>query len=61
MAAVERLGERERDILERRYGSFRNREKLKSIGAAYGLTRERIRQIARDAIRRVRRALVADQ
>ena len=47
------LDEREIDILWRRY---RDRLTLEETGHAFGVTRERIRQIERDALRKLRQA-----
>ena len=48
--AVVRLPERERRILELRFGFDGEPESLEAIGAKLGLTRERIRQLERDAL-----------
>ena len=48
--AVARLPERERRILELRFGFDGEPESLEAIGAKLGLTRERIRQLERDAL-----------
>ena len=49
---VERLPPKERDIVRRRFGMTENgdRETLEEIGRDYEVTRERIRQIERDAL-----------
>jgi RNA polymerase primary sigma factor len=50
------LSDRERDILELRFGINRDRTfTLEEIGRMYSLTRERIRQIERGALRKLRR------
>ncbi len=47
---------RMRDVVERRYGlKGRHRATLESIGGIYKITRERVRQIERDAMSRLRR------
>jgi len=50
--ALAHLSERERQILELRYLS--DKHTLEAIGGALGLTRERVRQIAADALRTLR-------
>jgi RNA polymerase sigma factor (sigma-70 family) len=50
-----RLGERERQILSMRYGLDRGEPRtLEEVGAAMNLTRERIRQIERSALAKLR-------
>jgi len=61
-AEVERLlgslGERERQILRLRYGLDRGEPRtLEGVGAELHLTRERIRQIERNALAKLRRPL----
>ncbi len=47
---------RMRDVVERRFGlKGRHRATLESIGGIYKITRERVRQIERDAMSRLRR------
>ena len=49
------LGEKERDIIEKRYGFNGNEPmSLKAIGDEYNLTKERIRQIEKAALQRLR-------
>lgn len=50
------LGDKERDIIEKRYG-FNGREpmSLKAIGDEYNLTKERIRQIEKSALEKLRK------
>ncbi len=48
------LPERTREVLVRRFGLHgHRRETLEMIGEEYGITRERVRQIERDGVRRV--------
>ena len=49
------LGDKERDIIEKRYG-FNGREpmSMKAIGDEYNLTKERIRQIEKSALEKLR-------
>ncbi len=49
------LPERTEDVLSRRFGLRGERETLESIGEAYGITRERVRQIQDDGLRMVER------
>ncbi|MFA5318212.1 MAG: sigma factor-like helix-turn-helix DNA-binding protein, partial [Patescibacteria group bacterium] len=50
------LREKERDVLSQRFGLENNKKvTLESIGAAYNLTRERIRQIENTAINKIRK------
>ncbi|HEX6395521.1 MAG TPA: sigma-70 family RNA polymerase sigma factor [Acidimicrobiales bacterium] len=52
---LSRLGERERQILRLRYGLDRGEPRtLEEVGAALNLTRERIRQIERSALAKLR-------
>ena len=43
IATIER--EREREIIERRFGLFDRKETLEQIGELLGITRERVRQL----------------
>ena len=51
-----------RDVVERRYGlgSGGKKETLEAIGKSYGITRERVRQIEEDSLRRLRASHVAE-
>ena len=52
------LQERSRDIIIKRYGLGKsaNRMTLDAIGKAYGITRERVRQIENHAINTIRKS-----
>ena len=50
---LDALDERSRDIVKRRFGLEGERETLEEIGATYQVTRERIRQLERKALRRL--------
>ena len=52
--ALKTLNERERNIIEAFYGINSPEMTLEEIGAKFGLTRERVRQIREKAIRRLR-------
>jgi RNA polymerase primary sigma factor len=53
--ALLELPERERSILQLRYGMVDGRRRtLEEVGAAFGITRERTRQIEADALRQLR-------
>lgn len=55
MALME-LPDRERAVLEMRYGLMDGRRRtLEEVGAAFGITRERTRQIEAEALRQLRR------
>jgi RNA polymerase primary sigma factor len=54
-----KLGEKERRIIELRYGfSEQNHQTLDSIGKAYGMTKERVRQIQSHALQKLRKLTV---
>lgn len=53
-ATVER--EREREIITRRYGLFDRKETLEQIGELLGITRERVRQLEKSVMHRLRAA-----
>ncbi|MCX6792750.1 MAG: hypothetical protein NTY12_01875 [Candidatus Falkowbacteria bacterium] len=53
---LERLGERERDILKRRFGLNRaTKATLEEIGKSHNLTRERVRQIETGSISKLKK------
>lgn len=52
LAAIER--EREREIIARRYGLFDRKETLEQIGELLGITRERVRQLEKSVMARLR-------
>ena len=55
--AIARLPERQRRIVELRYGFDGETTSLEQIGKELGLTRERVRQLERDALDRLYREL----
>lgn len=56
---LKHLNERERKILDRRFGLTRGHEPLtlKQVGAELGVTKERVRQLEGQAIRRIRKSV----
>src|SRR3954465_268320 len=52
LASIER--EREREIISRRFGLFDRRETLEQIGELLGITRERVRQLEKAVITRLK-------
>ena len=50
--------EREREIISRRFGLFDRRETLEQIGELLGITRERVRQLEKAAITRLKSSAV---
>lgn len=52
LASIER--EREREIIARRYGLFDRKETLEQIGELLGITRERVRQLEKSVMTRLR-------
>jgi len=56
---VDQLGEREADIIRSRFGLLDGRtHKLADIGARHGISAERVRQLEREALARLR--VIAD-
>lgn len=54
------LNEREREVIERRFGlSGHDVGTLEDVGAAIGLTRERVRQVQIDGLKKLRRIIEA--
>ncbi len=52
---VGELGDKQRDVVARRYGLHgRDPQTLEEVGSAIGVTRERVRQIQNDALKRLR-------
>ena len=52
--SLNELSERERDILKMRFGiDYHDDHKLEQIADKYGLSRERIRQIEKDALTKI--------
>ena len=56
-AALEVLDDRERIVLERRFGFAGEPQSLESIGKELKLTRERVRQLETSALRRLEHEL----
>src|SRR3954447_9905483 len=54
LATIER--EREREIIARRFGLFDRKETLEQIGEMLGITRERVRQLEKSVMTRLRAA-----
>jgi hypothetical protein len=54
LATIDR--EREREIVARRFGLFDRRETLEQIGEMLGITRERVRQLEKSVVTRLRNA-----
>src|SRR4051812_20898564 len=52
LATIER--EREREIISRRYGLFDRKETLEQIGELLGITRERVRQLEKSVMTKLR-------
>jgi len=58
LGTIER--EREREIISRRFGLFDRRETLEQIGELLGITRERVRQLEKAVIIRLKAAAERD-
>src|ERR1700722_6193923 len=54
LATIDR--EREREIVARRFGLFDRKETLEQIGEMLGITRERVRQLEKSVVTRLRGA-----
>ncbi len=54
LATIDR--EREREIVSRRFGLFDRRETLEQIGEMLGITRERVRQLEKSVVTRLRQS-----
>ena len=54
---LSQLGEKQRSIVERRFGLRGNSDTLEAISSELGITRERVRQIQIDALRQLRHIL----
>src|SRR5690349_16550434 len=48
--------EREREIVSRRFGLFERKETLEQIGELLGITRERVRQLEKSVVNRLKAA-----
>jgi len=57
LASIER--EREREIVARRYGLFERRETLEQIGELLGITRERVRQLEKAVVSKLKESALA--
>ncbi len=54
LATIDR--EREREIVSRRFGLFERKETLEQIGELLGITRERVRQLEKSVVTRLRQS-----
>src|SRR5215218_6578268 len=54
LATIDR--EREREIVSRRFGLFDRKETLEQIGELLGITRERVRQLEKSVVTRLKTA-----
>lgn len=59
LATIER--EREREIISRRFGLFDRKETLEQIGELLGITRERVRQLEKSVLARLKAAATQGQ
>ena len=59
LSSIER--EREREIVSRRYGLFDRKETLEQIGELLGITRERVRQLEKSVMSRLRASAEAGE
>ncbi len=50
---LDSLSEREREVIEKRYGLYQEPMTLQAIGQEIGLTRERVRQVENEALKRL--------
>lgn len=58
---LERLTDKQREVVERRFGlNGHDKSTLEDVGASIGVTRERVRQIQMDALRRLRQILESE-
>src|ERR1700741_3391507 len=53
--------EREREIVSRRYGLFDRKETLEQIGELLGITRERVRQLEKAVVQRLKAQAAAGE
>jgi hypothetical protein len=59
---VDSLPKRSKDVVTRRFGlDGTDSQTLESIGQEYGITRERVRQIVNQSLKRIRKSDVADE
>jgi RNA polymerase primary sigma factor len=61
LCMMAKLDPRERDILHRRFLSGKDHVSLKSVGEAFDISRERVRQIEAEAIDKLRQAVLAER
>lgn len=59
LSGIER--EREREIIARRFGLFDRRETLEQIGEILGITRERVRQLEKSVVARLKMLAESDE